>query len=195
VRFACALALHAFEGATGLQRGPFDQPRAERFARALLMPGEQSLPWSTRAMPRGPSGSACRSSRSRSGGPSSACRQTESALPLTDGPSESQVLALRVAAGGRGPSRACAREDPTEATNHERGVSMTDEITLLVAERDDQLHHELVGQTAGQRRPGARLPNLAETRCRAATARICCCLVTRRPDRGDAAAVRTSLRT
>jgi predicted transcriptional regulator len=43
VRFACALALHAFEVATGLQRGPFDQPRAERFARALLMPCEQFL--------------------------------------------------------------------------------------------------------------------------------------------------------
>jgi hypothetical protein len=109
VRFACARALHAFELTTELEEGRFDQGRAERFARALLMPGEQSLPWSTRAMPRGPSGSACRSSRSRSGGPSSACRQTKSALPLTDGPSESQVLALRVAAGGRGPSRACAR--------------------------------------------------------------------------------------
>ena len=37
---ACALALHAFEVATGLQ-GPFDQGQAERFARALLMPGEE----------------------------------------------------------------------------------------------------------------------------------------------------------
>ena len=43
VRFACALALHAFEVATGLEQGPFDQGRAERFARALLMPAEEFL--------------------------------------------------------------------------------------------------------------------------------------------------------
>lgn len=41
VRFACALALHAFEVTTGLERGSFDQGRAERFARALLMPSEE----------------------------------------------------------------------------------------------------------------------------------------------------------
>jgi hypothetical protein len=43
VRFACALALHAFEVQTGLEHGPFDQGRAERFARALLMPAEEFL--------------------------------------------------------------------------------------------------------------------------------------------------------
>jgi uncharacterized protein DUF955 len=43
VRFACALALHAFEVATGLEPGPFDQRRAERFARALLMPADEFL--------------------------------------------------------------------------------------------------------------------------------------------------------
>jgi hypothetical protein len=39
VRFACAVALYGFELATGLEHGPFDQGRAARFARALLMPG------------------------------------------------------------------------------------------------------------------------------------------------------------
>jgi hypothetical protein len=43
VRFACALALHVFEVATGLEEGPFDQRRVERFARTLLMPGEEFL--------------------------------------------------------------------------------------------------------------------------------------------------------
>jgi hypothetical protein len=43
VRFACALCLHAFEVATGLEEGPFDQVRAERFARELLMPAEPFL--------------------------------------------------------------------------------------------------------------------------------------------------------
>jgi hypothetical protein len=43
MRFACALALYAFEVATGLEQGPFDQGRAERFARALLIPAEQFL--------------------------------------------------------------------------------------------------------------------------------------------------------
>jgi hypothetical protein len=38
VRFACALALHAFEIQAGLIEGPFDQARAERYARELLMP-------------------------------------------------------------------------------------------------------------------------------------------------------------
>jgi hypothetical protein len=43
VRFVCALALHAFEVATGLEEGPFDQGRAGRFARGLLIPGEEFL--------------------------------------------------------------------------------------------------------------------------------------------------------
>jgi len=43
VRFVCGLALHAFELATRLEEGPFDQGRAERFARALLMPAEEFL--------------------------------------------------------------------------------------------------------------------------------------------------------
>jgi hypothetical protein len=38
VRFACALALYAFEIDTGLIEGTFDQARAERYARELLMP-------------------------------------------------------------------------------------------------------------------------------------------------------------
>jgi hypothetical protein len=42
VRFACALALHAFEVAIGLEQGPFDQGRAERFAPTLLMPAAGS---------------------------------------------------------------------------------------------------------------------------------------------------------
>jgi hypothetical protein len=33
--------LHAFEVATGLEEGPFDQRRAERFGRTLLMPATQ----------------------------------------------------------------------------------------------------------------------------------------------------------
>jgi hypothetical protein len=37
VRFACALAVRAFEIDTGLIGGPFDQARAERYARELLM--------------------------------------------------------------------------------------------------------------------------------------------------------------
>jgi hypothetical protein len=40
VRLACALALHAFEIDTGLIEGAFDQARAERYARELLMPAE-----------------------------------------------------------------------------------------------------------------------------------------------------------
>ena len=40
VRFTCAMALHAFEVDTGLEERPFEQLRAERFARELLMPGE-----------------------------------------------------------------------------------------------------------------------------------------------------------
>lgn len=41
MRFAYALALRAFEVSTGLEEGPVDQGRAERFARMLLMPGEE----------------------------------------------------------------------------------------------------------------------------------------------------------
>jgi hypothetical protein len=44
VRFACALALHAFELHTGLSEGPFDQARAERYAREVLMPAEDFRP-------------------------------------------------------------------------------------------------------------------------------------------------------
>jgi hypothetical protein len=44
VRFACALALHAFEIDTGLIEGPFDRGRAERYARELLMPPEDFGP-------------------------------------------------------------------------------------------------------------------------------------------------------
>ena len=40
VRFTCAMALHAFEVDTGLEARPFEQHRAERFARELLMPAE-----------------------------------------------------------------------------------------------------------------------------------------------------------
>jgi hypothetical protein len=41
VRFTCAMALHAFEVDTGLEDGPVDQRRGERFAREFLMPAEQ----------------------------------------------------------------------------------------------------------------------------------------------------------
>src|SRR5918992_538878 len=41
LRFTCAMAVHAFEVDTGLEAGPFEQHRAERFARELLMPSEQ----------------------------------------------------------------------------------------------------------------------------------------------------------
>jgi hypothetical protein len=44
VRFACALAVHAFEIDTGLIEGPFDQARAERYARELLMPADDFAP-------------------------------------------------------------------------------------------------------------------------------------------------------
>ena len=44
VRFAFALALHAFEIDTGLVEGPFDQARAERYARDLLMPANDFAP-------------------------------------------------------------------------------------------------------------------------------------------------------
>jgi hypothetical protein len=44
VRFACALALYAFELHAGLSDGPFDQARAERYARELLMPAEDFGP-------------------------------------------------------------------------------------------------------------------------------------------------------
>jgi hypothetical protein len=44
VRFACALALHAFEIDTGLIDGPFEEARAERYARELLMPAEDFGP-------------------------------------------------------------------------------------------------------------------------------------------------------
>jgi Zn-dependent peptidase ImmA (M78 family) len=40
VRFTCAMALHAFEVGTGIEEGPLDQRRVERFARELLMPAE-----------------------------------------------------------------------------------------------------------------------------------------------------------
>lgn len=43
VRFVCAMVLHAFEVDTGLEARPFDQRRAERFARELLMPAELFL--------------------------------------------------------------------------------------------------------------------------------------------------------
>jgi hypothetical protein len=43
VRFASALALRAFQVATGLEQGPFDQGRAERFARTLLMPAAELI--------------------------------------------------------------------------------------------------------------------------------------------------------
>jgi hypothetical protein len=44
VRFACALALDAFEIHAGLIEGPFDQRRAERYARDLLMPADDFEP-------------------------------------------------------------------------------------------------------------------------------------------------------
>jgi hypothetical protein len=44
VRFACALALHAFEIDTRLIEGPFDQARAERYARELLLPVDDFAP-------------------------------------------------------------------------------------------------------------------------------------------------------
>jgi len=44
VRFACALALHAFEVHAGLIAGPFDEARAERYARELLMPTDDFAP-------------------------------------------------------------------------------------------------------------------------------------------------------
>jgi hypothetical protein len=44
VRFACALAVHAFEVDTGLIEGSFDQARAERYARELLMPADEFGP-------------------------------------------------------------------------------------------------------------------------------------------------------
>lgn len=40
VRFACALGLHAFELHAGLIEGPFDQARAEHYARELLIPAD-----------------------------------------------------------------------------------------------------------------------------------------------------------
>jgi hypothetical protein len=43
VRFACALALYAFEIHVGLIDGPFDQARAERYARELLMPADDFM--------------------------------------------------------------------------------------------------------------------------------------------------------
>ena len=43
VRFACALALHAFKVATGLELGLFDQGRAERCSRELPMPAGEFL--------------------------------------------------------------------------------------------------------------------------------------------------------
>jgi hypothetical protein len=44
VRFACTLALHAFEIHSSLIQGPFDQARAERYARDLLMPADDFAP-------------------------------------------------------------------------------------------------------------------------------------------------------
>jgi hypothetical protein len=44
VRLACALALYAFEIHVGLIDGPFDQARAERYARELLMPADDFMP-------------------------------------------------------------------------------------------------------------------------------------------------------
>jgi hypothetical protein len=44
VRFACALAVHAFEIDTGLLGGPFVQARAECYARQLLMPADDFVP-------------------------------------------------------------------------------------------------------------------------------------------------------
>jgi hypothetical protein len=44
VRFACTLALHAFEIHSSLIQGPFDQARAERYARDLLMPADDVAP-------------------------------------------------------------------------------------------------------------------------------------------------------
>jgi hypothetical protein len=44
VRFVCALALHAFELHAGLIEGPFDQARAERYAREPLMPADAFAP-------------------------------------------------------------------------------------------------------------------------------------------------------
>jgi hypothetical protein len=44
VRFACALAVHALEIDTGLIDGPFDQARAVRYTRELLMPADEFGP-------------------------------------------------------------------------------------------------------------------------------------------------------
>jgi hypothetical protein len=51
VRFACALTLYAFELHAGLSERPFDQARAEHYARELLMPAEAvgALVWVTDA--------------------------------------------------------------------------------------------------------------------------------------------------
>jgi hypothetical protein len=71
---------------------------------------------------------------------------------------------------------------------------MTDAITLLVAERDDELRHELIGQLLADGYQPSPARTAAETRCRAgpgpgpAAARRA-----RRPDRGVAAAARAAL--
>jgi ferric iron reductase protein FhuF len=52
---------------------------------------------------------------------------------------------------------------------------MTETFTLLVAGRDDDLRDELIGQLLADTYQANPVRTMAETRCRAATARTCCC--------------------
>jgi hypothetical protein len=143
VRFACALAVHAFEIDTGLIEGPFDQARAERYARELLMPVEDSglSPGSRTASLQ--SCSACPSSRYGSG----------VSISARDRPAPATALAYA--------SRAHARE---KQPDHPGGGSMSDPTTVLVAERDDARREELNDQFWAE-----VVRSVAEVGCRAAS--------------------------
>jgi hypothetical protein len=84
VRFACALELHAFEVATGLELGLFDQGRAERCSRELLMPAGEFLAAADESDTDLAGASVCRSSRSPRGDASSVHRRPPVRPPLID---------------------------------------------------------------------------------------------------------------
>jgi hypothetical protein len=153
VRFACALALHAFEVATGLEQGPFDQRRAERFARTLLMPHAQFA---------------------------AVADEGDAALAAWFGVPVEQVPLRRAELGLGAPrgaavrlgqkvprARVRARVRQANPTEGQRGVSMTDEITLLVADRGDELRLELVGQLLADGYQARPARTMDETRCHA----------------------------
>ena len=76
LRFAAAMCRFAMEIELGLEPGPYDDERAEGFAREVLMPADCFAALAALPDPYRPPASACRPSRCRCGARNSASRSS-----------------------------------------------------------------------------------------------------------------------